>query len=248
MGKYKYLLVSEGPTDIKFITQLAKKIGNSVGADVEIAELSPQKDATSGPYPPHGWGGVRRWCQNWKVKTEDDLSKINPAFKELAIRRNWKSIVSSSSANGLIIQMDADIAEQIGGLDKDFLNSSKTRIEYCKSAILFWLGEKDGQLGMPYLLISSYALETWMLATHPPTHPVFDDLGNSFDYEEISDVEDRLISIGYAAENKKGVKRLKKKPDKYIEYADNVFEEFSNVSVRCAQAAAFHKFITEEIS
>lgn len=245
--KYKYLLVSEGPTDIAFLKQLISKLTSDLGSVAEVVELSPQRDATSGEWPAHGWTGVKTWCNSWKVKTESDLEKIPEYFIELAKRRNWKSLVATSGADGLIIQMDTDIAEYIRGLGCDFSEFSGSRREFCQSAIYFWLGESGQATDKPFLLLPSFAMETWLLATHSPASPVFDDLDKPFNYEDIVDLEERLVLLGYSSKSKKGKKKLAKRESEYIGYADKVHTHFADVTLRCEEANHLDAFIKSEI-
>ena len=245
--KYKYLLVCEGPTDITFLKHLINKLGADLGKSVEVVELAPQRDATTGTWPAHGCTEVRSWCKSWKIKTQDDLSKIQNHFIELAKRRNWKALVATSGADGLIIQMDTDIAEQISDLPIKFTESDEERRNYCQSAIYFWIGESDEVADKPFLLLPSFSMETWLLATHAPEVNVFDDLAKPFNYEEIIDLEQRLVSIGYSYKTKKGIKKLAKKESEYIGYADRVHANFIDVATRCKEANHLQSFLIEKL-
>ncbi len=107
MGKnLKYLLVCEGPTDISFLKELSSKIGEDLQSTIELVELSPQKDATTSQWPPHGWTQVRNWCKAWKFKTPEDIKDVPSHFIELLKRRNWRALIDINNADGLIMQMD----------------------------------------------------------------------------------------------------------------------------------------------
>ncbi|MCI5146553.1 MAG: hypothetical protein D3923_13755 [Candidatus Electrothrix sp. AR3] len=248
MKTIKFLLVCEGPTDIAFLKELSSKIGEDFNAAIELIELSPERDATTNQYPSHGWPGVRSWCRKWKRKTPEELEKVPSHFIELMRRRYWKALIDINGANGLIIQMDTDIAEQLCDLDCHFTDYEGTRRSYCQKAILSWLGESAETLNRAYLLLPSFAIETWLLATHDPDETVFDDLDKPFNYEELLDVENRLIAIGYAAKEVSGKKRLKKQSKRYKNYGKIVFPKFHNVKQRCTEADYFYQILTNHFS
>ncbi|MEZ8373686.1 hypothetical protein AB6C91_05200 [Vibrio cyclitrophicus] len=246
MKKLKYLLVCEGPTDVAFLKRLASKLGQDLGAEVTIQELSPQKDATTGEWPAHGWNAVRTWCKSWRVKSDADLANIPPHFVELAKRRTWKALVQTS-ADGLIIQMDTDIAEDIADLDERYPNTTLSRREFCEQALFNWINESETSEEKPVFLLPSYAMETWLLALYDPSENVFSDLDVDFDYEDIVNLEERLISLGFSSKKKKGVDRLAKKDHRYLNYADRVHGNFQTVKSRCSEAEKFEKFLIESI-
>ncbi|WP_337238810.1 hypothetical protein [Vibrio cholerae] len=247
MKKVKYLLVCEGPTDVAFLKRLSSQLGKDLGAEVTIQELSPQRDATTGEWPAHGWNAVRTWCKSWSVKSDDDLANIPNHFVELAKRRTWKALVNNTSADGLIIQMDTDIAEHITDLDERFPNTALNRREFCEQALLNWINETETSREKPFLLLPSYAIETWLLALYDPSESVFSDLKTGFNYEDIVNLEDRLISLGFSSKKKKGVVRLAKKDNQYVNYADRVFINFKTVKSRCSEAEKFESFLIESI-
>ncbi len=111
--------------------------------------------------------------------------------------------------------MDTDIAEEICDIGDRFSEYNQTRRSYCQKAVLSWLGETPETLDGAYLLLPSYAIETWILASHDPTETVFDDLKKPFNYEELPDFEHRLISLGYPSKNIRGKRRLKKQGSRY---------------------------------
>lgn len=246
MKKIKYLLVCEGPTDVAFLKRLASKLGTDLGAEVTIQELSPQKDATTGEWPAHGWNAVRSWCKSWRVKSKEDLANIAPHLEELAKRRTWKALVQTS-ADGLIIQMDTDIAEQITDLDERFPHTTLSRREFCEQALFNWINESKTSEEKPVFLLPSYAMETWLLALYDPTENVFSDLDTDFNYEDIANLEDRLISLGFSSKKKRGMDKLVKKEHLYVNYADQVYNNFHTVKSRCSEAEKFENFLVESI-
>ncbi|MBY7931793.1 hypothetical protein KW447_12415 [Vibrio fluvialis] len=242
MGKaLNFLLVCEGPTDLVFLKRLARNIGQDLGCDINVTELSPQRDATSGTWPPHGWSEVRRWCQTWKIKSDAEIESVNPIFREMVKRRNWKALVATPNVDGLIVQIDTDIAEEIRDLDVDFVNFDGTRREFCHKAVSCWLDINNDE--QCYILLPSYALEAWILATHEPDSECFKDLEDSFNYENISDIETFLLQLGYPRKTVRGAKRFRKNVPKYNDYADLVFENSPSVQMRCKEYKDFSEFL-----
>lgn len=239
----KFLLVCEGPTDVAFFKELGEQFGRDRNCVIQIEEISPQRDATSGGWPPHGWTAVKDWCEHWRVKSDEEIAACPSPFAPILKRRNWKNLMQSSSADGLIIQMDTDIAEKINN-EPDLIENRRV---YCEKAMLRWLKDnKASQQGI-YLLLPSYATETWILATHSPTDPVFSDLSMPFDYESVSDVEQRLLALGYRRKTEKGRKRLAKKYNLYRTYGDRVYQYSETVQNRCREAALFFQFLAREV-
>lgn len=237
VGK-KYLLVSEGPTDFVILKHIAGKISASSGKDIIIIEMSPARDATSGTYPPHGWGGVKRWCKKYsRNKNPQELNKLAPMARQMLQRLNWPALIALNKADGIIIQMDTDIAHLLN--DPIVYKVGSSRRAHCESSIVLWLNEKTKPDEI-YLVISSCAIETWILSTHDPAESIFSDLSKGFDYEEISDVETRLVALGYASYNDRGTRRLKKSPSStYEAHGTLVADKLDVVRTRCAEVEAF---------
>jgi len=234
--KKKFLLVSEGPTDYVVIKEVAKKISSQIARPIEIKELSPRRDATSGTYPPHGWGGIRAWCLRNGDKDPASIAHLPPSAQQFLLRNNWKALVAFEQADGLIIQLDTDIAHELNKIAT--FNPGDCRKSHCNNEVLAWLNEPALPNNL-YLALTSFALETWLLATHPPTDGVFSDLAPNFDYEEIHDVEDRLIKLGYSSKVKNGRKRVKKSPfTVYEPYGKLIAQNLASVRSRCAAAEA----------
>ncbi|MEZ1317030.1 hypothetical protein QIW53_13470 [Pseudomonas fluorescens] len=237
----KYLLVSEGPTDHVVIKEVAKKISSEIGQTIEIVELSPQRDATSGTYPAHGWNAIQSWCKKFSNKSLESMSHLPPSAQRFLQRQNWRALLAFDNANGLLIQLDTDIAQDLK--DLNVIQPGDCRKTHCKNAVLAWLNESAEADGL-YLALTAHALETWILATHDPADPVFDDLPKDFNYEHIEDVEDRLISLGYASRLKRGRQRLKKSPYIIYEtYAKRITADLANIRARCEAADEFCKHL-----
>ncbi len=245
--KLVFLLVCEGPTDISFLKKLSEKIGGELNTEIELVELSPQKDATTETWPPHGWTKVRSWCKSWKFKTQEEIEAVaaRSPFSALLQRKYWKALVDIRNADGLIIQMDTDIAEKIVDYNCKFVDYNGSRRDFCEKSILFWLGETAESIDGAYLLLPSFAIETWLLASHDPEGEVFDDLGKPFNYETLSDVETRLVNIGYPSKVKNGRHCLIKKENKHSNYAEQVFMNLDKVKERCGEAERYCLFLTD---
>lgn len=241
MDELKFLLVAEGPTDIKFIEQLCRKISSDVGKDVKIQELSPQIDATSSNYPPHGWTAVRKWCLGNRSPAPNSQQANSNLLAVRASRKNWKALLSISKADGLIIQIDSDIAEHINDLPLSFVNSGKDRRSYCGEALSFWMNEDVEESKKIITLISTYSLETWLLATHNESDEIFNGLNKPLDYESISNVEALLVAKGYRSKSlgaNRG-RKLTKRPKDYPEYANEVYANLRTVRLRCPELDRF---------
>lgn len=243
MATKKFLLVCEGPTDIEILSSIANSVSNFNGHVIQIAPLSPQLDATSGKYPRHGWTAVQAWCKANRKKQPAELTHLPAALQAAVLRKDWRALVAASGAEGLIVQIDTDIAECISDLPIKFVNSSVDRRTYTESAILNWLAEPEITHPM-FLVLSTHSTETWILACHDPIDPIFADLPEGFNYENITDIEQRLIKKGFATKKEKGVIKLKKSPAAiYKKYGGQITAQLPNVRMRCQEANVFCSFL-----
>ncbi|MDI9223237.1 hypothetical protein QMZ30_20195 [Pantoea sp. EA-12] len=231
-----YLLVCEGPTDIEIIRGISNHISEKIGAEIDIRELSPTKDMTTGNYPSHGWTAVKSWCEKYSL---DKGIVIDPALQDwqkklLQAKQSfrWDTLIKFSGADGIILQIDTDIAEEMNHLAFDPVNDD--RKAFCESAVNIWLNEQSAPEEIYYLL-STYSSEVWLLATHEPAICV--------NYEDIQDVEDRLISLGYSKKNIKGKPRLRKEPKLYKNYSEKIIEKIDIVRQRCVECENFCSFL-----
>lgn len=233
----KYLLVCEGPTDFIIIKHISRKISSAIGSVVDIIEISPTPDATTGTYPPHGWGGIKAWCRKYsRNKSLASVSHLPPLQQQLLLRLNWPALIAINDADGIIIQIDSDIAHLLNSNAPYQLGGCRST--HCYNEILFWLseGQKPQEI---YLAISALAIETWLLATHPPTDNVFSNLLQNFNYEAVADFEDRLVTLKYPSYNDRGRRRLKKSPAKtYEPHGQRIADNLNDVRSRCVAADA----------
>lgn len=233
----KYLLVSEGPTDFIIIKHISRKISSTIGSAVNIVEISPTPDATTGTYPGHGWGGIKAWCRKYsRNKSPASVSHLPPLQQQLLLRLNWPALIAINGADGIIIQIDSDIAHLLKSSTP--YQPGSCRSTHCYNEVLFWLNE-DQKPQEIYLAISALAIETWLLATHPPTDKAFNNLPKNFNYETVSDFEDRLVALKYPSYNDGGRRRLKKSPAKtYEPHGQKIADNLSDVRTRCVAADA----------
>lgn len=237
-----FLLISEGPTDFHVVEHLSAAIGKECGEEVKVLLLSPAPDATSGRMPSHGWGGVKAACERHRVKTDAELGNIDPRFKKLALALNWRNLLAFNGAAGLIIQLDADVAEDIDGRGA-FDPTVHERRAFSESVLEKWIGQAPDGKSL-YFAVTKMALETWLLATYDRGHDIFKDLQPGFSFGEIVDVENRLIALGCSAETaKSGRRRLKKKVSKYQRYGEQIAANLAKVRSECSCADALCDYL-----
>lgn len=236
-----YLLVAEGPSDHAVIQKMADSMSEKLGTVVTIRLLAPEVDATTQKHVPHGWGGVRSWCQKHKLLSEEELERIHPSLRLVRTRQHWKHLLKFAGASGLIVQLDSDIAEDLGfsgGAPK-----SKERSAYCDAMVRQWLGEHAHGQDL-HVSISTFSLETWILATWDRSERVFSDLPGDFDFEDIADAEDRLLTLGLKGKTHKGRRRLKKSTEYYEIYGERVRQKLSTVREECQAADNLCRYIS----
>lgn len=230
-----FLLVCEGQTDYFVIQSIANVISKKLNDEIKITLLAPQKDATTNNYQRHGWTEIRNWCRLYGNKTAAQLAALPPAVRHRAQRLNWQALIAFNNADGLIIQLDTDIAEEIRDI-APFDPAIIHRRDYCDGALLAWLGEA-ARPGDIYLALTSYALEAWLLSTYSRKDPVFSDLPVGFDFEEIHDLESRLIKLkcpSVSATN--GRRKLAKKERYYHIHAKTIANNLGVVRANCQSA------------
>jgi len=234
MNPLHYLLLCEGPTDILVIEKIANKISIDTGRKITIQVLAPQRDATS-RYEDFGWKEVRNWCRLHGTSIDTSANTLEALA---ARKRNWRALVATAKADGLIIQMDTDIAKEIVDLSPSYTGSTKkSRKKFCFSAFLSWLGETVKPDNI-YFLLSTYSTENWVLATHDRGEDIFNNLNPGFDYEDIDNASDRLIALGYASyiHPETGKQKLNKDLNIYKQYALNIETNLDKVRLECEEA------------
>lgn len=236
-----YFLVCEGPSDTFVIEDIAKNISKLMKKEIKIHLLAPQRDATSREFPEHGWEEVRAWCQIHGNKSLDPTDLSMMAF--VARRKNWRNQMEVVGAKGLIIHMDTDIAQYIDDISPKFTSGTKNaRKKHCGKALLNWLVEKSIPEEIHFLL-ATHSTETWLLSTHERIEPIFSDLTPNFDFEEIVDVVDRLIQLGYHThiDRETGRKKLTKHETIYKRYANQLTAVLPKVRNECEEVESLCK-------
>lgn len=218
-------------------------IRNVNGDTIEIVPLSPQADQTSGRFPRHGWTAVRDWCISHRPKSNADVAHMNPLLQPRALRKNWRFLVRASNAEGLIVQIDTDIVDLIVDLPQNFATTGISRKEYTEAAVLKWLAIPEYPTNSLFLVLSSHSTEAWILACYGPADPIFSDLPAGFSYEDLHDVEQRLIRKGLLSRLKKGKHRLEKTPTLYRNYGAQIAVSLNDVRGRCEEANSFCSFL-----
>lgn len=229
MSKIKIITVTEGPSDISIIEKISNYVAKKEGKEVEILPLAPAQDKTSSNYESFGWTGVKRWCKKYNSNKPQD----NTPLARAARRKTIKALLAY--ADYLIIQLDTDIAQDLQDLPESFNPNNDCRKEYTKKTILNWLHE-DEEPENTYLLLSTYSIENWILATYPPEHEIFSDAPQGFDYEAVENPEELLIRTGqYKTKIKNGRQRLKKNRELYLSYGDLIVSEINSAKDRCGE-------------
>lgn len=227
-----YLLVSEGPSDEAVIKRIAESISEDIGMEITIRLLAPEVDATSGKHKPHGWTGVKNWCNKNKKLSDGELERLPSNLAQVRRRRHWESIVLFAGAAGLIIQMDSDIAGELGYCSSQ--HPSIAPSVYCQRQVNEWLG-RVGEQRKLHVAVSNVALETWILATWDRSHQVFSDLPTDFRFQEITNVEDRLITLGLPSRLTGGRRRLRKTQEDYLDHGMRIRSNLEIVRAECEE-------------
>jgi hypothetical protein len=213
MAEKIFLLVCEGETDVYVFQALAEHFSSSETA-LTIVSLAPQRDATSGTYPSHGFGEVINWCSANKDKIQ--------------------MLLDFRGAGALFVQMDTDIA---GQANPGCIGQGHSARHCCQEKLNQQFGTPDEPPRCHYILPTQNT-ETWILASHQP--PALDDNSMAIsNYELITDTEQRLIALGYPSKkgvNKNAPRRLNKKPaDKYKKYGKPLTDNLTLARQRCTE-------------
>jgi hypothetical protein len=212
MAAALFLLVCEGETDF-YIFQALSSHFSRPDMQLTIKSLSPQRDATSGTYPTHGFGEVLNWCSANKQKLQ--------------------MLIDFSGAKALLVQMDTDIAKQA---NPGCVEQGRPARECCQERLNVALGVTEEPPRCHYVL-PTQSTETWILASH--AEPQYDGDSNEIsDYQLIQDTEQRLIDLGYPSRKGKNraSRKLNKQPaSKYLGYGRRLLEDLDLARRRCAE-------------
>ena len=246
-------LVCEGPTDIALLKKISLYQAKDNNVNLEIRVLSPQKDATSGQYQ-GGWTRIRSWCKAHSGSSGQNNNYINKMglnvskLSQFQATLQWKSVLKAAGISKLLIQMDTDIAEEIDDTPKSFNPKKDIRKDYCKLSINFWLGVKAVEPELLYLM-TTYALETWILATYDEKDNQSVFPSRILDYETLPDWEEKLIALGLPARIKKGRLRLLKWDGYYKgAYFNRIIRNIDVVRRRCIEFVNFETMLATLIS
>lgn len=200
------LLVCEGPTDEPIFQAIADKLSNKTNI-YKFNMIAPQIDATSGSADSFGWGNVCNWC--------------------IANNNKIDMFLEFDGAESLFIHMDTDIA---GDIDPDYTKKGVSARQCCENRLNNCLGVNTAPNNCHYIL-PTQKTETWLLAQYDNlTHPsVFSHA--IVNYESISDVDQKLIAIGYS--QKKG--KLRKEINKYMAYGKSLANNLLIARNRCIE-------------
>ena len=203
-----FLLVAEGETDIIIFQAIAGHL-NSGQVPINIKVLAPQIDMTSNGYTSHGFGEVKNWCA--------------------ANKNRIQMLMDFRGANGLLIQMDTDIALQINR------GCTKTPRQCCADK----LNEAFATLNEPnrcYYILPTQNTETWLLASHDNYTALDSTLQEVTDFESLTDTDGRLGDLGYSGKKiRTGRKKLSKKPKKYPVYGQRLINNLPLARLRCQE-------------
>lgn len=235
MNPLIFLLVSEGPTDYRILNEIANRISADTGRKIVIELLEPSRDETTGRYQDFGWKEVRTWCRK-HGNIKNNIS-CNPFFA-LVKGQPWRNLLAlRPDVCGLIIQVDSDIAHLIDDVSPLYYSvNGQSRKVFTQNAILQWLGEAS-QPAKLYPVASTHCTETWILATHDRAESVFNDLPTDFQFEEVNNPIDRLMTLNYSnyVDVNTGIKKLSKDVDLYQRYGRKIADNLVKVRRECAE-------------
>lgn len=150
-------------------------------------------------------------------------------------------MLALSEAAGILIHIDADIAEELNDLEQTFHDAGLSRKEYCRKTIAAWLGVEEAEepTSLCYI-VATYCTETWLLALHDPeSFP-----SSSRNYENIQEVIPLLIDLGYALY--RDPQTGKQTIDKIASTRDHgarFKREFQKVIERCAEVRRLQSYL-----
>ncbi len=229
----KFEIVCEGSSDLAVIEEIILNVSKTLNRSFKVNRLRPRVDAT-GKYERYGYSNVKSWCDYHKNQLEKhNVDKIG-------------AMLTLAKSDYLLIQIDGDVADKIEINDCKYNPTEKKRRDWCSDCMDVWLGmAKIKNAGKIRYVIPTYQIETWILATYDETTSpsVFPD--HIADYETISDVETKLISLGYEVREKKPTRIYKEyKMFKNNEaYIPRILNNLDTVQQRCAELKNFINFL-----
>ncbi|NVN97539.1 hypothetical protein HXX01_04940 [Candidatus Nomurabacteria bacterium] len=232
MKQIKCLVVCEGSSDFSFIEGVITKLGKDLNVTSEAILLEPQFDTTTGRHLKFGYEGVKAWCNHKRIIKQTRGSDI------------VGTLLALSNADFLLIHLDADIADKIEINSNLFTGSIKDRRQWCRDALDNWLGFAKNELNNHYL-IPTWQIETWLLSTFDEVDAPHVFTGKITDYEEICNVEELMLQLGYMEDlEKKG--RLYKERELFSsnsKYVPRMLQMLDKVESSCEEFKRFKETI-----
>ncbi len=226
------MVVCEGSSDFSFIEGIIKKLGNDLKVNAEAVLLEPQFDATIGRHNKFGYEGVKAWCNHKRLIRQTKGADV------------IGTLLALSNADFLLIHLDSDIADKIEVNSIAFSGAVKERRQWCHSALDNWLGIAKDEMYNHYL-IPTWQIETWLLSTFDKDNSPHVFSSEIMDYEEICNVEELLLQLGYAEDfEKKG--RLYKERELFSsnpQYVPRLLQMLDKVEKSCEEFSRFKKLI-----
>ncbi len=249
MNPYTIGIVCEGPTDSFVLERLVESIQKNQNKCLKAVTLAPSEDATTRKTPPWGWTNVRAWCRQYSAAGGSDGGELardmgfdHERLKSYSATHSWRALIAIGQVDGLVIQIDADIAPEIGNgrrAEVDAFDPMRDdRSCYCKNAVLAWLGE-EACTDELYVLVTAYALETWFLALYDKaSNPEMFDTQPA-NYQELTNVVELLLQAGWG--RRKG--GISKNIKQYSRRIEPLLNNLSIVRSRCPALDDFVQFL-----
>ncbi len=229
MSDPRIALVAEGPTDFVIIEAALKAI---LQRPFVLNQLQPEPTR---PEMGGGWGGVFKWCQEFRQRGMANLAS-DPTLSDFDL---------------VIVHLDADVADknyaecgpavEQAALTLQALPCSQpcpppsNSVLALETVLLSWLGiPSRGPKSL--FCIPSKSTEAWLSAAMlPANHALLTGL------ECHLDIETRLAQLPKA-------QRVRKSVREYRNLAGAVTSQWVQVKARCTQAALFDQQIQSESS
>jgi hypothetical protein len=200
-------IVAEGTSDCLALEELIKV----VRPDAEFLRLRP--DMTLVSRSPHGWRGVRSWCQQEGERLETLLTGI-----------------SGFPIHVLVIHVDCSMAHQVDAL-RDCPPARDTADALRGVVVKDWLG-RDALPEFVVLATPSWTTDTWIVAALDPPYSGRLPL-------ECDDLAERELFQRRLLRLRDG--EVKKPEAKYRPLAEAMVQAFDRVCAVCTEALRFRE-------
>ena len=204
------LLICEGETDLIVFDALASHL-STLETKLTFQSLAPQRDATSGTYPPNGFGEVLNWCKSNKDR--------------------YHMFLDFKGASALYVQLDTDIAKQI---NENCVKLGNTPRQCCEEQL-----NKSFQTSREpercHYILPTQNTESWILAAHDEVSWLDENKKVILNYELLSS-EEYLVKLGYSSTKSGKRRRLNKSPaSRYGAYANRLTSNLDTARQRCKE-------------